>query len=115
MIDEISITGREAFGHLDLAWKAIMPNFLSCDGVPLLVVEDFLKLHLLTKRLFIRKQLSDNIGHSIHICEKRENFQLHDLFDIVQQISDPDFKSLAEELLGGSGKETGLWKTKFVN
>lgn len=42
--DKISMTEREAFGQLDLVWKAITPNFLSCDRVLLLVVEVFLQV-----------------------------------------------------------------------
>ena len=36
--------GRETFGHLDLALKAIMQNLSPFDRVSLLVVGDFLQL-----------------------------------------------------------------------
>ena len=51
IIDEISVIGRETFGHLDLALKAVMQNSSPFSGVSLLVVGDFLQLHRLTKKL----------------------------------------------------------------
>ena len=44
IIDEISVIGRETFGHLDLVLKAIMQNLSPFGGVSLLVVGDFLQL-----------------------------------------------------------------------
>ena len=44
IIDEISMIGRDTFGHLDVALKAIMQNSSSFGGVSLLVVRDFLQL-----------------------------------------------------------------------
>ena len=44
IIDQISVIGRENFGHSDLALKAIMQNSSPFDGVSLLVVGDFLQL-----------------------------------------------------------------------
>ena len=38
IIDEISMIGRETFGHLDLALKAVMQNSWPFGGVSLLVV-----------------------------------------------------------------------------
>ena len=40
IIDEISMIGRETFGHLDLVRKAIMQNSSPFGGVSLLVVGD---------------------------------------------------------------------------
>ena len=51
IIDEISIIGRETFGHLDLALKPIMQNSSPFGGVSLLVVGDFYNFHLLTKKV----------------------------------------------------------------
>ena len=51
IIDEISIIGRETFGHLDLALKPIMKNSSPFGGVSLLVVGDFYNFHLLTKKV----------------------------------------------------------------
>ena len=44
IIDEISVIGRETFGHLHLALKAIMQNSSPFGEVSLLVVGDFLQL-----------------------------------------------------------------------
>ena len=43
IIDEISMIGRETFGHLDVALKAIMQNSSPFGGVSLLVVGDLLQ------------------------------------------------------------------------
>ena len=42
IIDEISVTGKEAFEHLDLALKGIMQNSLLFWGVSLIVIVDFI-------------------------------------------------------------------------
>ena len=44
IIDEISMIGRETFGHLDVALKAIIQNLLPFIGVSLFVVGDFSQL-----------------------------------------------------------------------
>ena len=44
IIDEISIIGRETFGHLHLALKAVMQNSSKFGGGSLLVIEDILQL-----------------------------------------------------------------------
>ena len=38
IIDQISMIGRETFGRLDLALKAIMQNYSPFGGVSLLIV-----------------------------------------------------------------------------
>ena len=43
MIDEILMIGRETFGHLNLALKAMLQNPLPCGGVALLVIGYFLQ------------------------------------------------------------------------
>ena len=50
IIDEISMIGRETFGHLDLVLKAIMQNSSPFGGVSLLL-EIFYNFHLLTKKV----------------------------------------------------------------
>ena len=40
----LSMIGRETFGHLDLALKAVMQNSSPFGGVSLLAVGDFLQL-----------------------------------------------------------------------
>ena len=44
IVDEMSMIGRETFGHLDLALKAVMQNSSPFGGVSLLAVGDFLQL-----------------------------------------------------------------------
>ena len=44
IIDEISIIGRETFGHLDLVLKAMTQNSSPFGGVSVLVLADFLQL-----------------------------------------------------------------------
>ena len=51
IIDEISVIGRETFGHLNLALKAIMQNSSPFGAVSLLVVGGFYNFHLLTKKV----------------------------------------------------------------
>ena len=51
IIDEISMIGRETFGHLDLVLKAIIQNLSPFGGVSLLVVGDFLQLRPVNQKV----------------------------------------------------------------
>ena len=92
IIDEISVIGRETFGHLDLVLKAIMQNSSPFGGVSLLVVGDFLQLPLVKQKgLFMKPCKGSYRSFSGWLWEK---FQLHELVEIVRQSSDPDFGQL---------------------
>ena len=89
IIDEISVIGRETFGRLDLALKAIMQNSSPFHGVSLLVVGDFLQLpHVNQKGVFMKPSKGSYRSFNGWLWEK---FQLHELVEIVWQSSDPDF------------------------
>ena len=89
IIDEISVIGRETFGHLDLALKAIMQNSSPFSGVSLLVVGDFLQLpHVNQKGVFMKPSKGSYRSFNGWLWEK---FQLHELVEIVWQSSDADF------------------------
>ena len=68
IIDEIFIVGREKFEHLDLALQAIKQSSFPFGRVSLLVVGDFLKRHLLIKKVCLKKQERVHIGHSTDGC-----------------------------------------------
>ena len=72
IIDEISVIRRETFGHLDLAFKAIMQNSSSFCRVSLLL-EIFCNCHLLTKKVSSWNQVRDRIGYSMDVCWKNSN------------------------------------------
>ena len=50
IIDEISLVGREAFGHLDLALKAIIQISFPVGRVSLLFLGYFLQLPLVHQK-----------------------------------------------------------------
>ena len=92
IIDEISMIGRESFGHLDLALKAIMQNPSPFGGVSLLVVGDFLKLPPVSQKGVFMKPSKDSYrSFNGWLWEK---VQLHELVEIVRQSSDPDLAQL---------------------
>ena len=92
IIDEISMIGRETFGHLDLALKAIMQNLSPFGGVSLLVVGDFLQLPPVNQKVvFMKPSKGSYRSFNGWLWEK---FQLHELVEIVRQSSDPDFAQL---------------------
>ena len=67
--------GRETFGHLDLALKAIMQNSSTFDGVPLLVVGDFLQLPPVNQKgVFMTPSKGSYRSFNEWLWEK---FQLH--------------------------------------
>ena len=84
--------GRENFGHLDLALKAIMQNLQPFGGVSLLVIGDFLQLPPVNQKGVFMKP-SKRVYRSFNgwFCKK---FQLHEWFEIIWQSSDPDFAQL---------------------
>ena len=92
IIDEISMIGRETFEDLDLALKNIKQNLLQFHGVSLLLVGDFLQLPPVNqKSVFMKPNKESCKSFNGWLWEK---FQLHELVEIVQQSSDPDFAKL---------------------
>ena len=83
IIDEILMIGRETFGHLDIALKAIMQNSLPFGGVSLLVVGQFLQLSPINQK-GVLMELSKGSYRSFNRW-LWENFQLHELAEIVRQ------------------------------
>ena len=78
----MSIIGRETFGHLDLALKAIMQNASEFGGVPLLVVGDFLQLLPVNQKgVFMKLSKGSHRSFNAWLWEK---FQLYELVEIVQ-------------------------------
>ena len=84
--------GRETFGHLDLALKAILQNFSLFGGVSVLVVGDFVQLPPVNQKGVFMKP-SKGSYRSFNGC-LWEKFQLHELVETVQQSSDSDFAEL---------------------
>ena len=112
IIDEISMTGRETFGHLDLALKAIMQNLLPFGGISLLAVGDFLQLPpVIQKGVFMKpsKGLYKSFNGWLW-----EEFQLHELLEIVRQISDPDFAQLLNRVREGKQTTNDLIQIKAL-
>ena len=89
IVDEISVIGRETFGHIHLALKAIMQNFWPFGGVSLLVVGDFLQIQLVNQKVVFMKPCK--WSYRSFNWWLWENFQLHGLVEIVRWSIDPDF------------------------
>ena len=96
IIDEISIIGRETFGHVDLALKIVVQNLSPFGGVSLLVVGDVLQLPLVNQKDVFMKP-SKGSYKSFKEC-LWEKFQLHEQVEIVLQSSDPDFAQLSNRV-----------------
>ena len=62
IINEISMIGRETFGHFDLALKAIMKSLSPFGGVSLLVVGDFLQLPAFNQKDVLMKPIKRSCG-----------------------------------------------------
>ena len=72
--------------------KAIMQNSSPFCGVTLLVIGDFLQLPLVNQKdMFMKPSKRSYRSFNEWLWEK---FQLHELVEIVQQSSDPDFAQL---------------------
>ena len=125
IIDEISMIGRETFGHLDLALKAIMQNSSPFGGVSLLVVGDFLQFPPVNQKgMFMKPSKGSYRSFNGWLWEK---FQLHELVEIVWQSSDPDFAQLLNRVREGqqtdndviqikalANTDTATWPDEFV-
>ena len=91
--------GRESFGHLDLVLKAIMQNSSPFGGVSLLVVGDFLQLPPVNQKgVFIKPSKGLYRVYNGWLWGK---FKLHELVEIVQQSSDPDYAHLLNRVPEG--------------
>ena len=125
IIDEISMIGRETFGHLDLVLKAIMQNSSPFGGVSLLVVGDFLQFPPVNQKgMFMKPSKGSYRSFNGWLWEK---FQLHELVEIVWQSSDPDFAQLLNRVREGqqtdndviqikalANTDTATWPDEFV-
>ena len=81
IIGEMSMVGRETYGHLHLALKATMQNSSTFGGVSLLVVGDFLQLPPLNQEsVFMKPSKGSYRSFNGWLWEK---FQLHELVEIV--------------------------------
>ena len=99
IIDELSVIGRETFGHLDLVLKAIMQNSSPFGGVSLLVVGYFLQLSPVNQKgVFMKPSKGSYRSFSGWLWEK---FQLHELVETVRQSSDPHFAQLLNRVREG--------------
>ena len=112
IIDEISMIGRETFGHLDLALKAIMQNSSPFGGVSLLVVGDFLQFPPVNQKgMFMKPSKGSYRSFNGWLWEK---FQLHELVEIVWQSSDPDFAQLLNRVREGQQTDDDVIQTKAL-
>ena len=112
IIDEISMIGRETFGHLDLALKAIMQNSSPFGGVSLLVVGDFLQLPPVNQKgVFMKPSKGSYRSFNGWLWEK---FQLHELVEIVRQSSDPDFAQLLNRVREGQQTDNDVIQIKAL-
>ena len=110
--DEISMIGRETFRHLDLALKAIMQNALPFGGVSLLVVGDFLQLPPVNQKgVFMKVKKGSYSSFNGWLWE---DFQLHELIEIVRQSSDPDFAQLLNRVREGKQTEDDVTEIKAL-
>ena len=73
IIDKISMIGRETFGHLDLALKAIMQNSSPFGGVSLLVIGDFLQLLPVNQKGAFMKPSKGSYRSLMYGCGKTSN------------------------------------------
>ena len=123
IIYEISMIGRETFGHLDLALKAIIENLSSFGAVSLLVVGDLLQLPLVNQKgVFMKPSKGSYRSFNGWLWGK---FQLHKLVEIVRQGSDPDFAQLigfekiskqddVNQIKDLANTDTATWPDEFV-
>ena len=112
IIDEISMIEKETFGHLDLALKAIMQNSSPFGGVSLLAVIDFLQLSPVNEKGVFKKPSKGSYrSFNGWLWEK---FQLHELVEIVQQSSDPDFAQLLNRVREGQQTNSDVFRIKAL-
>ena len=112
IIDEISMIGRETFGHLDLALIAIMQNSSPFGGVSLLLVGDFYNFHLFNQKgVFMKPSKGSYRSFSGWLWKK---FQLHELVEIVRQSCDSDFAQLLNRVREGQQTVNGVIQIKAL-
>ena len=126
IIDEISMVGNETFHHLDLRLQDIMDNKLPFGGISVLVVGDLLQLNPVKQQgvfMLPNKGTYEAFQGSVW----RNLFLLHELTEIVRQISDPQFAEILARLREGEHTkedvgeikklvytDTSKWPSQFV-
>ena len=112
IINEISMIGRETFGHFDLALKAIMKSLSPFGGVSLLVVGDFLQLPAFNQKNVLMKPIKRSCGLFNRWLWK--TFQLHAVIEIVWQSRDPNFTQLLKRVREGQQTDNGVIQIKAL-
>ena len=110
LVDEISMIGNQTFEHLNLALQDVMQNKLLFGGVSVLLIGDLLQLPPVKQQsIFVcaRKGTYEALSGSLW-----EEFQLHELVEIVRQSSDPEFAAILNRVR--EGKQTDDDVTKIV-
>ena len=105
---EISMIGRQTFGHLDLALKNSSPF----GGLSLLISGDFLHLPPVNQKGVLMRQSKGSYG-SFNEC-LWEKFQLHELLEIFQQSSDPYFAQLLNRVREGQQANNDMIQIKAL-
>ena len=102
--------GREIFGHLDLALKAIMQNSSPLGGVSLLAVGYFLQVPPVNQKGVFRKP-SKGSYKSLNgwLWEK---LQLHKLVENARQSSYPDLAQLLNRVPEGQETCNDVFQTE---
>ena len=102
---------RETLEHLDLALTAIMQNLSPFSGVSLLLV-GFLQLPPVNQKgVFVIPSKRSYSSFNGWVWEK---FQLHELFKIVRQSSDPDFAQLLNRVREGQQTDNDVIQIKAL-
>ena len=102
VIDEISMTGLDTFEYLDIYLQSITNSDEAFGGISILAVGDFLQLPPVCAQSVFEdspKPLSALAGN---VWERK--FKLHELTEIVRQVSDPEFADILSRVR--EGKQT---------
>ncbi len=91
--------GNQTFEHLNLALQDVKQNKLIFGGVSVLLIGDLLQLPPVKQQsIFVcaRKGTYEALSGSLW-----EEFQLHELVEIVRQSSDPEFAAILNRVREG--------------
>ena len=106
LIDEISMTDKDTFDHLNVWLRKIKKVDIDFGAVSMLLIGDFFQLPPAGNQNFIFKKLT--------LTDAWHHFYIHELTEIVRQSSDPAFAELLNRLREGNQTEEDIQQIKLL-
>ena len=116
LIDEISMTGKETFRHLNRTLQLIKNNTFPFGGISVIAIGDFLQLPpVMQQGIYVKtNQTQKGTYKALQPDLWEKHFKLHELIEIVRQSSDPEFAEMLNRIRIGNQTNDDVMKIQAL-